>query len=51
MCSSDLLFYFWLHWVLFAARGISLAAVSRDYSAEVHRFLIAAASLVAEHGL
>ena len=26
------LFYFWLHWVFIAARGLSLVAVSRGYS-------------------
>ena len=34
---------FWLHWVFVAARGLSLVAA--------RGFLIAVASLVAEHGL
>ena len=43
---------FWLHWVFVAALRLSLVAVSEGYSlAEVHRLLIAVASLVAEHGL
>jgi len=43
---------FWLHWVFVALHGLSLAAVSGDYSlAVVHRLLIAVASLVAEHRL
>ena len=37
------LFIFWLHWVFVAARGLSLVAA--------RGFLIAVASLVAEHGL
>ena len=43
---------FWLHWVLVAALGLSLVVMSGDCSlAAVHGFLIAVASLVAEHGL
>ena len=34
--------YIWLHWVFVAARGLSLVAA--------HRFLIAVASLIVEHG-
>ena len=42
-----LFLYFWLGWV-----GFSLVAVSRGYSVVgVHGFLIAVASLTAEHGL
>ena len=36
-------FFFWLYWVFIAAREFSLVAV--------HRLLVAAASLVVEHGL
>ena len=44
--------YFWLHWVLVAAHGLSLAAVSGVYSLDVVcRLLIAVASLVAKHRL
>ena len=46
-----LLIYFWLCWVFIAARGLSLVAVSRGYSVAVHRFLIAVASLAAQHRL
>ena len=46
------LFIFWLWWVFVAARGLSLVAESRAYSAVVvHRLSIELASLVAEHGL
>ena len=44
--------FFWWCPVFFAASGLSLVAVSRDYSlVMVHRLLIAVASLVAEHRL
>ena len=45
------MFYFWLHLVFVAARGLSLVVASRGYSVAVHRLLIAVASLVAEHGI
>ena len=38
------LFNFWLHWVFAAARGLSLVAVSGDYSVAGRRLLIAVAS-------
>ena len=41
----DLLIYFWLHWVVVAACGLSLVMAKRGYSSAV------VASLVAEHGL
>ena len=45
------LIYFWLHWIFVAARGLSLVAVSGDYSpVAVLGPLIAVASLV-EHRL
>ena len=45
-------FYFWLCWVLVAARGLSLIAASRGYPlVAVNRLLIVVASLVAEHEL
>ena len=45
-------FLFWLHWVFIAARGLSLVVASRDSSlVEVHRLVIAVASLVAKHRL
>ena len=41
-----------LHWVLVAACSLSLVAVSRGYSlVAVHRFLLDAASLLAEDRL
>ena len=44
--------YLWLHWVLVAVLWLSLIAASRGYSlVVVHGLLIAAASLVVEHGL
>ena len=43
--------YFWLCWVFIAVQGLSLVAVSGVYSVAVHGLLIAAASLVAKHGL
>ena len=44
--------YFGLCWILVAACGLSLVAVSGGYSVVVlHRLLIAVASLVVEHGL
>ena len=49
---SFFFFFFWWCPVFFAACGLSLVAVSRDYSVVmVHRLLIAVASLVAEHRL
>ena len=48
---SYLFIYFGLRWVLVAARGLSLVAVSRDYSVAVRGLLIMVASLVAERGL
>ena len=45
-------FFFWLHWVFVAARGLSLVVVSRGLLfIAVCGLLIAVASLVAEHGL
>ena len=47
-----LLFFFWLLWVFTAAHELSPVAVSGGYSlVTAHRFLIAVASLLAEHGL
>ena len=44
--------FFWWCPVFIAAYGLSLVAVSRDYSlVMVHRLLIAVANLVAEHRL
>ena len=44
--------YFWLCWVIVAARGLSLVVASRGYSSSRYTgLLIAVASLVAEHGL
>ena len=44
--------YFQLHWVLVAARGLSLVMASRGLLfVAVHGLLTAVASLVAEHGL
>ena len=41
---------FWLCWVFFLLRGLSLVAESEDYSlAVVCRFLIVVVSLVSEH--
>ena len=46
------LFYFWLPWVLIAARGLSLVVASRSYSpVAVPEFLLAVASLIADHVL
>ena len=45
-----LFIYSWLPWVLIAALGLSLAAVSRGTPLK-HRFLTAAASLAAEQRL
>ena len=46
------LFYFWLHWVFVAARGLSLVvAIGGLLFVVVCGPLIAVASLVAEHGL
>ena len=43
--------YLWLCWVFDAERGFSLVAGSRGYPPiAVHRFLIAVAFLLAEHG-
>ena len=42
--------YFWLHWVFFAARGLSLVEWGLLFLA-VRGLLIAVASLVAEHRL
>ena len=42
---------FWLRWVFVAVRGLSLVAASGGYSVAVRGFLIAVASLVAEHRL
>ena len=48
-----LFIYLWLRWVFVAACGLSLIALSGGYSslAAVRGFLIAMASLVAEHEL
>ena len=48
-----LLLHFWLCWVFTAARGLSLAVVSRPTlsSAAVRGLLIAVAFLTAGHGL
>ena len=44
--------FLWLHWVFVAALRSSLVAGSRSYSlVVVHRPLLAAISLVVEHGL
>ena len=42
--------YFWLHWVFFAAHGLSLVEWGLLFLV-VRGLLIAVASLVAEHGL
>ena len=47
----NLFIYFWLRWVLVAARGLFLVAASWGYSLAVRGLLIVVASLVAEHGL
>ena len=47
-----LFIYLWLHWVFFAACGLSLAAVSRGLLfIVVLGLLTVVASLVVEHGL
>ena len=43
--------YFWLYWVVIAARRLSLAAASRGYSLVVRGLLVVVASLLAEHRL
>ena len=44
--------YSWLCWIFIAVCGLSLAAARGGYSLDVMcGFLIAVASLVAEHGL
>ena len=44
----ELLIYFWLCWVFFAAHGLSLVVVSGAYSPVVmSRLLLAVASLIA----
>ena len=43
--------YFWLHWILIAARAFSSCGEQGLLFAVVCRLLIAVASLVAEHGL
>ena len=43
--------YFWLHWVFVAARAFSSCGERGLLFVAVHGFLIAVASLVAEHGL
>ena len=43
--------YILLRWVFDAVHGLSLAVLSRDHSLVVYGFLIAAASLILEHGL
>ena len=46
------LFYFWLHWVFVAARGLFSSCRERGlFFVAVRGLLIAVASLVAEHGL
>ena len=46
MCSSDLLFIFWLRWVFVAVRGLSVVAASGGYFfVAVCGLLIAVASL------
>ena len=46
------LFYFWLHWVFVAERGLFSSCGERGLLfIAVCGFLIAVASLVAEHGL
>ena len=46
-------FYFWLHWVFVAARGLSLVMGRRGYYClvAVHGLLIAEAFLVVEYKL
>ena len=45
-------FYFWLHWVFVAARGLFSSCGERGLLiVAVRGLLIAVASLVAEHGL
>ena len=45
-------FYFWLHWVFFAARGLFSSCGERGLLfVAVRGLLIAVASLVVEHGL
>ena len=46
-----LFIYFWLRWVFIAAHGLSLVAAGGGYSSLQSVRLVAAASLVAEHGL
>ena len=45
-------FFFWLHWALVSAHGLSLVAASGGYPlVAMLRFLTALASLAAEHRL
>ena len=46
-----LFIFFWLHWVFVAASMLSLVVASRGSLSCAARFLIAKASLVAEHRL
>ena len=43
--------FFWLFCVPFAVLGLSLVVASGGYSVAMHGLLIAATSLIAEHGL
>ena len=52
MTKHNLFIYFSLHWVLIAARGLSLVVVSKRYALVlVLGLLFAVASVVVEHGL
>ena len=46
-----LFIYFWPHWVFVTMPGLSPFVVTRGYSVAVRGLLVAAASLVVEHGL
>ena len=48
---SVLFIYFWLHWVFVAVCGLSLVALSGDYSSLWCTGLLLQWLLVAEHGL
>ena len=46
-----LFIYFWPHWVFVTMPGLSPFVVTRGYSVALRGLLVAAASLVVEHGL
>ena len=47
----NLFIYFWLHWVLVAAHGLSRCSERGLLFIAAHGFLVAVASLATEHGL